>query len=320
MEFDCRSVATEQIDRNDTTFRLEARDPADIGTLELGMLQLVHPPILLPTGERHIIISGFDVVDAGLSKGRKAVRCRVLPAETPFLECARIAVACCTSRKRMDITETARAVALLCRFSEDADRVSELANGCGIAVNAVMVEKLLNVNQMPDHLKQGLSEGTIALPVALMLADDGDPEKSDRLSSLFQKLGMSLNRQRELLEWVNAICRLENLTASQLLDTPDLKAIWNDGDLDHRQKASKVRSYLRQRRFPEITRFEGQYHAILKSLKLKKGTQLLPPAHFEGNTYCLKIEFDSHAALLEKSKEFNNIINSKEIRNIWKLM
>jgi len=320
MEFDCRSVATEQIDRNDTTFRLEVRDPIDTDSLELGMLQLVHPPILLPTAERHIIISGFDVVLAGLSKDRKAIRCRVLPAGTPFLECARIAIACRASRNRMDITEAGRAVALLCRFSEDVDRVPDLANGCGMEVNAVMVEKLLNVNQMPDHLKQGLSEGSIALPVALMLADDGNDEKSKRLSDLFQKLGMSLNRQRELLEWVNAICRRENLTVSQLLDTPDLTVIWNDGDLDHRQKASKVRSYLRQRRFPEMTRFELQYHAILKSLKLKKGTQLLPPAHFEGNTYCLKIEFDSHATLLEKAKELDNIINSKEIRNIWKLM
>ena len=183
-----------------------------------------------------------------------------------------------------------------------------------------MVQKLLKVDQMPAPVKSGLLEGTIALPVALILDADGNTEKICILASVFRELGMSLNRQREFLEWVNGICRRDKLTTRQLFNEKDVVRIRNDQESDRRQKYRLIRQYLKKRRFPSISEFERKHDNLLKTLNLQKGTQLIPPAHFEGETYCLKIEFDSYAALVHKQGELNKIVESPDIQKLWQLM
>ena len=70
-----------------------------------------------------------------------------------------------------------------------------------------------------------------------------------------------------------------------------------DENLDRGQKGRKIRSFLRQRRFPRIVKAEQNYHAHLKKLKLNPDIKLIPPKEFEGTTYTLNINFTNLAHL-----------------------
>ena len=320
MEYDCRFVTVQQIDINDATFRItEEKTPGD-GIDDPGLLQLVRPPILLPRKETCTIISGFGQLTTDSFRNGKEIRCHLLDAGTPLSDCARIAVSCHALHRSLDIIESAKAIALLSQYFECKTDLVKAANRCGLSVNSAMVEKLLKVGAMPEPLKRGLLEGAVALPVALLLIAEHDDEKTGLLTTLYRDLDMSLNRQRELLEWVGAICKRDKLTTRQLLDEKGFARISNDKEIDRRQKVQRVRHYLKKRRYPAMVEFGGRYDKIVNALDLQKGTQLLPPAHFEGQTYALKIEFDSFDTLLKKQEEIKKMVNSSEIQELWKLM
>ncbi len=292
----------------------------DSGDIDTEIHQLVLPPVLYPRNNAYSIISGFDQIFAHSSQKNRKIRGHILDGRTSPSACARIAVCSQVLTRPLNIIESANAMGLLSSYFENKNDLLEAARQCGMSLNFAMMEKLFKVGKMPSSLKKGLLEESIALPVALLLGADPDPDKINLLSNLYRELGMSLNRQRELLEWVGAICKRDKLTTRQLLDASGVTGICNDKQMDRKQKVHLVRSLMKKKRFPAICEFEQRHDRVMKSMNLKKGTQLIPPAHFEGSTYALKIEFDSYENLLRKQQEIKAIVESAHIQNLWELM
>ena len=109
---------------------------------------------------------------------------------------------------------------------------------------------------------------------------------------LFEQLKLSLNKQKEIITLIGEIARREDISIRQVLACDTFQQILTDEDLDRGQKGRKIRSFLRQRRFPRIVKAEQNYHAHLKKLKLNPDIKLIPPKEFEGTTYTL--EFKLH--------------------------
>ena len=69
--------------------------------------------------------------------------------------------------------------------------------GVPVVVNRELATKLMQVDQMPTALKEGLIAGCVALPIALRLHQMSDTEAGAALCALLNELDLSLNRQRE---------------------------------------------------------------------------------------------------------------------------
>jgi len=95
-----------------------------------------------------------------------------------------------------------------------------------------------------------------------------------------------------------------------------LKRILNDEDLDKNQKIRKIRSHLKQRRFPAITRAEREFEEHRQNLKLGSGIKLIPPENFESPTYFLNLSFKDLKELEHLKKIFDSLIKNPSLKKI----
>jgi hypothetical protein len=252
----------------------------------------------------------------------REIQSRILPEHTPVLSCAELAIADNTAQRSLDIFEQARALALLAQCFTDNRRLIVAAKNLGLTLNKDLIEKLTQVGCMSTLLSKGLRQGAIALPIAIKLHQYSDHESVQALAELLITLNISLNRQRELLDWVEAIVLRDRTTAEQVINDLGIGQILADTNLDRRQKIDQVRTALKKKRYPAIVATEKRFHALIKRLELPAGCQLIPPPYFEGNVYHLNLAFQSQPELVDlllkiQTSSQNTVLN--EIINMFKM-
>jgi hypothetical protein len=317
MEFEQSSIPAERIIEEDTRFKVSTGTASAELVESIRSAGLVNDPILIAHSGGFRIVSGFKRIAALRQLGFTNISARLLPPGTPAENCIRIAIVDNSSQRSLNLVEQANAVRLLAEFLTNSQTLADAACSVGLSVNPGMVEKLKRLAGMEDALKAGVLDGSIALPVAIQLEEMRDPAAVQALGTLLKGLGLSLNRQRELLEWVVSICRRDDISVPQLLASPEIVHCLKDADMDRRRKGELIRKYLKTSRYPTIQAHEKRFDEIVKRLELAKGAFLTAPPHFENPAYSLRFEFSSPRDLRDKLKEFEKIINSNILEFLW---
>jgi hypothetical protein len=307
------------IDRNDTAFQVSTS--TDIKALRASMkhVGLLHFPALHHHNNCFRIISGFARIAAAADLGWGDITARILPKTTSLKICIRMAIAdnCC--HRKLNLVELGRCIALLSTVFSEPEHLESEANALGLGVNREMIDKLKSVNRMPAALQQGLIEQSIALPMALRIQELQNHSEIDALGRLLLELNLSLNRQRELIDWIEAISRKDKLTITELLEEPRFLQILEDPDLDAPQKSSKIRLYFKRRRYPTIVETEEHYRRCLKRTKIPKGIQLIPPSNFESDRFTIKADFKSPEDLLLINQRIEDLARSEAMAKMLKI-
>jgi hypothetical protein len=317
MEFEQCSVPLERIIAEDTRFRISTGAVSDALVASIRHVGLLNPPILMAMFDDFLIVSGFKRIAALQRLGLNSIPARLLDRDTPVENCIRIAITENSTQRPINLVEQANALGLLATFLADSRELADAACSVGVPVNPGMAEKLKKLAAMDDALKAGVLDGTIALPVAIQIQAMADPADTQPLVALLKELGLSLNRQREMLEWITSICRRDDISVSQLLAAEEIVNCTLDSNLDRRQKGQLIRKHLRTTRYPAIQSYEKRFNAIVKKLSLGKGTFLTAPPHFESSIYGLRFEFSSCDELRQKFEQFEKIIESEALKSIW---
>jgi ParB family transcriptional regulator, chromosome partitioning protein len=316
MDYDIKTVPLSRIDGGDDTFRISAHAPNEALRLSIRSIGLIHPPVVWDRRDRLTVVSGFARLGVCRSLDWHQLPVRCLPPETLFADCALIAVADNASQRTLNVVEMARALDLLARAADDQHGAARLAQSIGLPANAQLAGKLKQVGQMSGRLQQALCGGEITLPMALRLHEMGDAAAAGELISLFQELGWGLNRQREFLDWTQAIAQRDGIGLMDLLTDEPLRQLRRDPRMDRGRKSQLVRRHVKKRRYPAITAFEQQYSQAVKALQVPRGAQLIPPAHFEGQTFGLRLDFRNPGELLDLAREVQQLAGSRALRQL----
>lgn len=312
------TISIDDIDLSDRRFKISTSEPSGTLVDTIARVGVITPPVLLKKRKSYIIVSGFKRIIACKRLGIHRVVVQIHKPDTPLEHCVRIAIVENTQLGGLNVVEQARVIQLLDQLHSDQDLVCQEANRLGLSVNSEMVEKLRTVSIMSSMLQKALMEGHIALPVALQLKESFDETAANKTATLFGKIALSLNRQREFIDCLIGISFREKISLKDLLEDPTLNNFVNDSDIDRKQKSRQVRDYLKKRRYPEISKAEQRYHAFTKALNLDKGMQFIPPPHFEGTTYAIKIEFRNYEELLEKYRNLEGPLTSSALKSFMK--
>jgi ParB family chromosome partitioning protein len=169
--------------------------------------------------------------------------------------------------------------------------------------------------QLPLPVQEGILADTINLSMALDLGGL-EPLTAEGLVRLFDQLKVGLNIQRELLLLLKEIAEREQINIPQLIAEKPLQEVLKTVEMDRAVKRQKVRSYLRQRRFPAITKAETEYRKWVKQLKLGNNINLIPPKDFEGNTFSMTLRFNNRQDLSDLNKKIEEIIQHPALGKI----
>lgn len=311
-----REVSIPQIDLTDTTYQVS--NPKD--NLELaGSLEavgLINPPILIQVDKKFKIVSGFRRIRAIQQLNWSEITARILPGQASRLTCVQIAIAENSFLRNLDIVEQARALRLLKSCFSDQEALISSALELGLPLNPSLIEKLDMVNGMNSVLRDGLTMGAIALPAALKLYHWDDHDAAQQMGQLLIKLNMSLNRQREMIGWMEGILARETTIFNNILESLGIDKILADPEGDRRQKTDTIRSLLKKRRYPAITEMEKRYCALTQKIPLPAGCKLIPPPFFEGTVFSVTIDFSTSSQLNEQLDGLKSLSQGKELTRL----
>ena len=112
------------------------------------------------------------------------------------------------------------------------------------------------------------------------------------------------------------IAKREDITVTDIFNDPAFNSLVNNPDIDATTKAHAVRTYLKERRFPEISKAEKTFKTRMKKLKLSQTTKLLPPKSFEAEEFELNVRFKDLTGLKNHRDELNRLIGHPEMADI----
>ena len=315
-DFVCRfSIDMASIDLEDNTFRITTDTRIEDLILSIKSVGLLNPPILIKKTSGFQIISGFRRITACLSLGMAEIPARIVDSDRQKLECVKFAITENSLQRTLNLIEQSRSFYMLSGFYKDNDLLAKTASVLGLPNNPSIINKIKKICKLPRDIQNGVLSNTISLAMALEL-EMLEKDEGSVFAILFEKLKLSLNKQREILTHIKEIAIIENISIINLLTKSHLREIADDKDLDRNKKINKIRIYLKQRRFPEITRAEKELEIKIKKLKLGSNMKLIPPKNFEASTYSLNLQFASMEQLQENKTALEKIIQNPILKDI----
>jgi ParB family chromosome partitioning protein len=299
MHFNLQSLPIADIDLDDTTFQITTQTRIDDLQASIDNLGMLHPPIVFQTDSKIAIISGFRRIKACQQLGYDPIGVNLLAPGTPPLRLAQLAIADNASQRDLNLIELSRAFNLLASSKAESEAVQTVVAGLGLPANTDFIEKVKRLTRMAPAIQQGVIDRRIALPMALELETIG-PEVGARLAVLFRCLGLSLSRQREVVSLLTDIAGRDNEALESVLNRAAIVDVLADSDLDRNQKIHRLRRYLKQCRYPEMSKMEAQFAELVSQLRLGRGLKLTPPRYFEGPHYTLRIHFNTRDELTRR--------------------
>lgn len=308
-------IDLDRIDGRDNAYRISTDDVAEETVASIESLGLINPPILLPRSDTHTVVCGFKRIAACRRLGMQHLPARLAPSSTPPSALAALAIADNALQRPLNLMEQARAYGLILAVADSEEERMHLAAQTGLAANAAIMKKSARLLALPDFIQAGIISETISLAMAFDLGAL-DPGAARILVGLFEQLKLGLNKQREVLTLAVEICRREGFSLEALFQGGPLQSILANPDWDRNRKTHMLRTYLRQRRFPEISRAENEFAHLCKGLKLGPGIKLSAPKHFEGLVYTLSLSFQNEAELAGHHTTLERILADPRLAKI----
>ncbi len=316
MDFSHTVLPLNQI-ASDCYFRISCATDIDALVRSMAQCGLINPPVVIEREEHLSVVCGFGRVAAARRLGWTDIPARRLKPDTPAEVCVQIAIIDNSSQRTLNLCEQVRAIGLLSRLIADPGRLTSCAQACGLPLNHKVVRDLLKIAQLPPVLEPGLIGGAIALPVAARLADMKERSEAEMLGRLLIELDLSLNRQREVIDWIEGIARRENSKIGPILESEGLARLRKNAQLDQRQKATLIRQHLKSLRFPSITAAEREFEMLRRRLNLPATIQLTPPPGFESRSYCLQLQVTCMQDLVNGERELHRLTLSSEFAALF---
>ena len=310
---DLHSIALSSIDSEDSAFRITTQSENHDLAAAIRQLGLLHPPTLKQHSTGYRIICGFRRIAACRQIGWSQVPAFVLNPDTADGICALYAIADNSFQRPLNLVEISRSLFLLSYYFKAEEMQLKYASLLGLSEHRAHIKKIEKIVHLPEFIQNGILSDTISLAVALDLSEL-EPETGMELVTLFELLGIGINKQRKLMELFREVALRENMTIRNLLGEKEVRKILDSTELDRVQKSRHIKSYLQQRRYPTITRAEKEFESQVKSLKLGKTATLAPPRDFEGTTYTLTLRFNSHVELMGHQSNLDRIVRSDGLK------
>ncbi len=310
-----KSVPLSRIDTTDETFRITTRTNVDDLLASIRHDGVLNPPLVIEKAAGFAIVSGFRRLTACQKLGREEITVRVLEPDLGPLDYLRFAIADNAFQRPLDLIETSRALHKLAAHLNTDRRMIESASSLGLPSNPSVIKKIKDLCLLPESIQGAILTDHISLSMAIDLQKLA-PDCAVALARLFGEFKLSLNKQREIMTLVKEIARRDGIPEQKVLEDRQLQDIISDQDLDRAQKARGLRTYLRQRRFPQIVKAEAIFEQQRQELDLGNDIKLIPPKDFEGTTYSVIMSFSSIPRLKTLRSKLDRMIRHPGLKKI----
>ena len=270
-KFDYRTVALEEIDSEEAPFRITTNDTVSDLSNALNQVGLINPPVLTHQANRYVVVCGHRRILAARALSWKTIPVRISTAQNDPLTCTLLAISDNSIERPLNLIETSRALSLLNSFIPDKKERYRVAGNLGLPSNPSLIKKIEPLCNLPQQMQNGILSGEISLPSALMLSKL-KPRNAGLISEFLMRLKLSLSKQKELIVILQEIARREECTVEEIIRSEKIQSILDDPEMDRPRKSGLIRTYLKHRRFPNISSALDSFEELKKGLALGENT------------------------------------------------
>jgi len=309
-------ISISEIDLTDDTCLIGLRADPGILVASIQAVGLISPPVLRQKHDfKYQIVCGFRRVKACQSLGWHEIKVRVLLGELSEFDLLKLAIWDNRSHRPLNVIEQAQGIKKLSAHIPAGDRLEVLASILGFPLNQKVFGKLGKLCRLPESIQTGLRDETIAFEAAVDLCEFS-PEDALTFFDLFNGLKLSQNKQREIIMLVQEIGIREDLGPGKILRSRDIRMIMDRPELNRNEKGAKLRAYLKQRRFPELTQAEERFSKELKALKLNEHINMTASPYFERGSYTLRMTFKNMKDFDKRREALDDMAKNPALRRL----
>ena len=122
---------------------------------------------------------------------------------------------------------------------------------------------------------------------------------------------------RNLLQVLDEVARLQQTTAAEILQYPEIQKIMEDSNLQGPVRYRLLKQQLDTLRYPELSKMRKRFDQTRKSLKLPERMTLESDQYFENDELALKMKFRSVDELREHLMNLSDTVDSENLINAW---
>lgn len=309
MHFEEKRVQIKLIDPSDDTYRITTDSGIDRLIDSVQTVGLINFPILIRKDPMFTIVSGFRRIAACTAIGWTRIDARIVKAPAALIDAANLAISENIFQRTLNLIEQSRVVLMLSKLYNSDYSLAEKASNFGLPNNLSFIKKIKRICLLPQPIQSGLLSNAISFVMALELGTLPE-EIGIILANLFIRLKLSLNKQREIMTYVQEISLRENIPILKVLEEGGIGKILDREDLDRREQTQRIRSYLEQRRFPTIIKRKKKIENFINNLKLGGNADLIPAKYFEDPTFTLNLHFKDSEGLKRHKVTLDKVIQN----------
>lgn len=291
-----QSVHVNDINRDRQPYRITTESSVERLAESVAQAGVLNPCILLKGAEGFVVVSGHRRVEACMHAGLTNVPGLVVDTADDeagaLLYCAKAAVADNAFSRTLNMVEKAKALVLLQRHMSLDQIVTNSAAVFNEPLSGKIVQKLITVGGQTGEVHRLILDSRLSVNTVEKL-QGFDPVIREKFIKLFQGIKMNQNKQLEVVTFLQEIAAREKISLADLFDTEKIDSIISMDNPDENLKAARLRAYLAERRFPELSRAYRNHKSAVKDLGIHPHIRLDPPLDFEGDTYRISFDFKS---------------------------
>lgn len=266
-------------------------DPLDAST---PVLPLIQPLLVQKKGDGYTIIDGYKRFAQLEESSETHGACMVVSTSLSAKESGLVRAALNNSRS----FTTSEQVQFALWLQRNQMESSQFDRALGLTgVNAKRARALRKISTASDSAVQAFVDGHLALehaPDFLCLS----PEDQQAFLSFFDGLGLSVQSQREFLQWLPEIAYAQATSLAELLRHSQVKAARETGSLTPNQRIEKIRSVLFAIRFPRFAETRDRWNQAARAANPNPASVTFAPSPaFEKKRLDITIRVnDAHSA------------------------
>jgi ParB/RepB/Spo0J family partition protein len=315
LQYDDKVISISDIDTTDDTCCLSLHSDLAPLIASIQAIGLINLPVLRnKDNSTYLIVCGFRRIKACESLGWHEIKVRVLMGDLSEHDLLKLAILDNRSHRPLNIVEQARGIEKLSTH-RSANSLETLSSLLGFPPNQKVFQKISALGRLPEVIQAGVLDHSISFEAAVDLSEFSAKDALSLLD-LLKELKLSQNKQKAIITLVREIAIREDLRFSEVLQSEEVRGIMDEPKFNRNEKGSKLRAYLKRRRFPSLARAEQRFLKELKALKLDEHFHITLPANFESGSYTLRITFKSLKDLDHRRQSLDAIIRNPAMRRL----
>lgn len=311
-----KQLALKEINLKDERFRTSYHFSLQKLKLSLEEIGLLHPPLVTLQDNRFILVSGWKRVLACFELSFTAIPVYVIE-EKNELQIFLMALYENLAIREFCLMEKAEVLARLKKFGEDEKKIiRHFLPLLDIPPTLSHLDAYLAFSQFEPEMKRAIREKNMSFSSLKLLAGF-TPQEQELLLPLLLPLGR--NKRREILEDLLEITKRNDIPAQNILLSEEIKAIQNLETLTPLQKADKIRTLLREKRYPVFSAWKDSFGSLLKKMKWPREITVNPSPFFEEDNFTVIFSFENQEQFETNLLKLKELSSRDEFVEIFRL-